>query len=275
MKILHLTDACSWSGGIEQLILLSRGLMKRNVEIFIGCDKKSRLFLYANSGHKLPVVTFDFKREINFQTIREIIHFAKKNNIDIIHAHHPKAHTLGLLSSLWLPGTIFIASRRVVFKIRNNPFSYFKYHASRIDNIVAVSEAVKKILLDTNIPAEKITVIHSVVDTERFNPDISGDRIRQEFKIEPGEILVGKIANYSLYKGHDIFLKSAQLINKKNPKTKFMLVGEGTLNNDVLQKLACDLGIEKRLICTGYRTDVPEIIAAFDVSVNASRAEAL
>ncbi len=275
MKILELTDALNWSGGIEQIVLLSKGLKEQGEEIFIGCDPESRLFK-AGNDLGLPVIDFYLQREIHIGTIRKIINFVKEKKIDIIHAHHPKVHTLGLISAYYLPDTVFIASRRVIYKIRNNFFSSFKYKSNRIDRIIAVSEAVKKNLVDQKVQSNKISVIYSCVDIKKFNPFVSGNKIREEFNIKPQDKLIGKIANYSIYnfKGQDIFLKAAQIVIKKIPETKFMLVGEGTQHKN-LSNLAQDLGISNNIIFTGYRRDIPEIIAAFDISVNTSRFEGL
>ncbi|MBI5208109.1 MAG: glycosyltransferase family 4 protein [Candidatus Firestonebacteria bacterium] len=274
MRILELTDACSWSGGIEQLVLLTKGLVEKGHEIFIGCNSKSRLFKYAEGDKDIVPIVFDMHKEIDIKTIREIIKFVRKNKIDIIHAHHSKAHTLGFIASLWLPETVFIYTRRVIFKIRKNPFSYYKYRSKRVDGIVAVSEAVKKILCYSGVSPQKITVIYSGVDINKFHPAIDGNKIRQEFNIKSDDVLIGKIANYSDYKGHDVFLKAAQSVIKKCSYAKFIIVGEGT-QNGTLEQITNELGISGNVVFTGYRRDIPEIISAFDVSVNVSNFEGL
>lgn len=76
---------------------------------------------------------------------------------DIVHAHDARSHTLAALA-----GPVrLVVSRRVAFPVQRNLLSRWKY--ARAGHYIAVSECVKRRLLDTGIPPGMITVVYDGV----------------------------------------------------------------------------------------------------------------
>jgi glycosyltransferase involved in cell wall biosynthesis len=96
--------------------------------------------------------------------------------------------------------------------------------------------------------------------------------VRDEMGIPAGAPLVGKIANfYHGWKGHDTFLAAAALVAEGLPGARFLLVGHNT-DSERMRDAIVRAGVADRVTAAGYRADVPRIISALDVSVNAARA---
>jgi glycosyltransferase involved in cell wall biosynthesis len=78
-------------------------------------------------------------------------------------------------------------------------------------------------------------------------------------------------ARISPWKGQDIFLRAAAKIIKRFPDTAFFVVGDVFPGNehyrDQMLALISELGIGGSVIAPGYRSDLPQIMAAFDVFV--------
>lgn len=271
MRILEITDAKGWSGGAQQALFLSVGLKQRGRHVILACWDSSEIKKRAIKEN-IPIATLKMRQEYDIFAILELAKIIKEHKIDIVHAHHPKAHSLGLAANALAKAPIFLYTRRVIFPIRKSFFSQIKYKSRRIDKIVAVSEGVKTILVEYGIKPERIEVIHSGTDISRFNPEINSHKIRKEFNIPDDFSVVSLIGNFSYYKGHTFFLKAIPLILKEMPKTKFIITGRDTDNKE-LKNLVVKLDISQNTILTGFRRDIPDILAATDLSVNASLQE--
>jgi L-malate glycosyltransferase len=274
MRSLEITNSMGWSGGAQQALVLCEGLKNKGHEVILACPAGSDIEKIARiKGIKIETV--NMRQEYDIFAVLKLRKIIKKYNIEIVHAHHPKAHALGLVASLITRVPVFIYTRRVIFPIRKAIFSQLKYKSKRIDKIIAVCEGVKKVLVEYGIQPSRIQIIYGGYDLEKIvSKGKEGNRIRKEFNIKDKELLVSLVGNYSYYKGHTFFLEAVPLILKKVPQAKFILAGRDT-DGEELCTLADKLNIKNSLILAGFRTDVPDILAASDITVNASLQEAL
>jgi glycosyltransferase involved in cell wall biosynthesis len=103
---------------------------------------------------------------------------------------------------------------------------------------------------------------------ERFHPGVSGNGVRSEYGLNGNVPVMGMIANFTRKKSHHIFFEAALEVLKERPEVKFLLVGQGDCGQ--YQLLVKEYGVEGSFIFTGFRQDIPEIIASLDVSVISS-----
>jgi glycosyltransferase involved in cell wall biosynthesis len=76
--------------------------------------------------------------------------------------------------------------------------------------------------------------------------------------------VVGNVARLAPQKGQRVLLEAAPLVLRRHPEMRFVLVGDGELRAE-LELQARRLGIADRVVFTGTRTDVPELLASFSV----------
>jgi len=150
----------------------------------------------------------------------------------------------------------------------------------KYDGIICISQAVRDSLVTRGqVPpaeiADRIWIIPDGRDLSHFR---GGDRerVRREFRFDPGTQVVGMAARITSMKGQDAFLRMAALVKKQVPAARFLLVGS-TLEADdkhyfqELQKLVSDLGLQREVVFAGYREDMPDVLAAMDCFVHPSR----
>jgi len=134
---------------------------------------------------------------------------------------------------------------------------------------VSVSENSKSFLVrERGFPPEQVFVVPNGLDPAQL-PDLSKEEVareRRELGIPEGGRAVGIVGRLDRIKGHDYFLKAAKQILEKHPETWFPVVGDGDWMPE-LKKLTQDLGIEKKVIFTGFRSQVNPILSALDVMV--------
>ncbi len=268
-RILHVNTAKNWRGGEQQVVYLVESLQSRGHSNFVVCQPKSVLEEKVSSL-KIPVFSLPMRGEWDIIAAIKLAKIIKKNNIQILHLHTAHAHTLGLFAAKFNPACKVVVSRRVDFHIR----SRFKYNRRGIDKIITVSEQIKRVLIEDGIKSEKIIAVHSGVDLERFNKTKSNDYLYKEFNLDSNVPIVGIVAALAPHKDHQNFLYAANMVKKNYPQAKFLIVGEGELEED-LKNLCHQLGLEKEVIFSGFRKDSLEIISTFDVFVLSSYLEGM
>ena len=111
------------------------------------------------------------------------------------------------------------------------------------------------------------TVLHGL-NQELFlnaSPE-SGADVRVEFGIAADAPVLGVVARLAKSKGHDQLLRAMPEILRRVPDAVLMIVGDGPTASG-LRSLAARLGIDRHVLFTGQRSDIPAINQALDVSV--------
>lgn len=270
MNIAYITESTGTSGGTEQLILLIKGLKNKGHNISLICQPKSEIInRLANTGIKIK--TIKMRQDYDVLSAINLRKFLKDEKIELLHSHHSRAHAIGLLATLGLKNVKFVVTRQVVFNLRKNIFSQLKYKSERINKYIAISEAVKKKLLNYGIDNAKIEVIYNSTDTIKFNPNVESN-VRKELGIPDNLFVCCLVSNYSYYKGHTFFLEAIPEITKNFPEAKFLIAG--VIIND-LKDIARNLNIANNIFFLGFRRDIPQILKASNLLVCPSIEEGL
>ncbi len=196
----------------------------------------------------------------------------------IVHTHTAKAGFLGRLAARMagVPVLIHTYHGHVLNGYYGPAKSWLLKMMERglariTDRLVAVSELVKEDLIAYRVaPPEKISVIPLGFDLEPFfdGESLKGE-FRRELELGSGDKLVGILGRIFPIKNHRLFLESAAQIAQQESNVRFVIVGDGILKSE-MEKYARDLGIQQRVIFTGWRHDLPRIYADLDLLVVSS-----
>ncbi len=278
MKILYSCLSKSW-GGMEMFTITAvKQLLKRGMKVELLCSAESRIHIEANNLGLIihPVKASGYIHP--FTTIR-IASIISKGSFNIIHTQASK--------DLWLivPALKMIRSQIPLiltkqigsFIVKKDTLHRWIYN--RVTFTLAISNMIKKNLLETcPLTEEKVLLLHNAVDTNKFDP-VKADRqkVREEFNIDNEKIVIGMLARFSPGKGHEEFLAASKKLNQKFSNLVFMIVGEASRSEDEyannIKQLAADYGLSN-VIFTGFRSDTPDVLAAMDIFIFPSHAEA-
>lgn len=137
------------------------------------------------------------------------------------------------------------------------------------DAYFGVAQAQRSYLMDElHYPPQKVRIIHNGVDLHPFG-SVPGGRVRADLGLDGDELVVGILAALRPEKDHETFLRAAALVAGRNPRARFMIVGDGPARG-ALESLADELGIADLVVFTGARNDVPAVLASMDVFVLSS-----
>jgi glycosyltransferase involved in cell wall biosynthesis len=203
--------------------------------------------------------------EVDLRSVRQLVHILGAHRIQVVHAHKGRARTLALLAGLFVRSPILVLNRGVSFPL--GPFNRLGYTTRRVTAIVAVCESIKRRLVASGVPAEKIEVIYSGTDTDRFHPHVDGTSIRAELGLEPHHFLVTQVGVRS-WRGNDDLVDAMALVAREAPRARLLVVG--ARNPRTLWERAAALGVRDHVHVLGYREDIPEILRGSDCCVDAS-----
>jgi len=122
----------------------------------------------------------------------------------------------------------------------------------------------------------KTDVITNAVNIDMLDMHKDRDSIMRALGIGPEDIVATVIARLSDEKGHKFLFKALQELTEDFPRLKFKLLvsGSGPLREE-LEALAEELGINDRVIFTGFHPDINEIYTVSDIIVQPSLSESL
>jgi glycosyltransferase involved in cell wall biosynthesis len=135
------------------------------------------------------------------------------------------------------------------------------------DRIICVSRAVQKWVVEAEkIKIPKTTVIYNGVKPMTGATPDAGHSIalRQEFEIPGHDTVFTVIASLTPNKGHHVLLESFRTLLRDHPDATLLVVGDGLLRAE-LEAKARQLMIDPKVIFTGMRTDVHELLSISDV----------
>jgi len=270
--IMHLDSALSWRGGQQQVLYLVNGLRQRDIISFLACPPDSVLFTKALSQvtSVFPLHIFGEWDILAVRRLRQLIRILKVN---ILHCHDSHAHTIGLLATMGLDNCKLLVTRRVDFPIGNNFISQLKYK-QRVDQYIAVSEGVKKVLALDGIDPARITVVHDGIEVNAFLCRDKAVNLYGEIGLDPAKPIIGNVAALAPHKDQQNLLHAAKMVLEKVPEAQFLIVGAGELEKE-LKQLAASLKILNNVIFTGFRADVPQILTIMDIFAVSSYLEGL
>jgi glycosyltransferase involved in cell wall biosynthesis len=139
--------------------------------------------------------------------------------------------------------------------------------------IIADADSIAR-QLRTFVLSNRISVIWNGVDLDEFSPQNDGTSVRKEWGVCEEDLLIGSIARLTPWKGQNVLIEAFARIADQFPKAHLVFVGSALFDTDAYaRRLKSDvvrLGIEDRVIFAGFRSDIPQVLAALDLVAHTS-----
>ncbi len=276
MSLFQIDAGKEWRGGQRQSFFLAKELKRRGLPFFFIVQPESPLHQKACEA-ELPVLPFKMRNEFDLPAILRLAWAMKRKKCLLVHFHDAHSAAVGSVAASLAKVPFRIITRRVDFPLKKNYFSRRKY-MKNIDVIIAISEGVKKVLVEGGVDPENVEVISSGIDFSSFEEDslalTSKDYLHREFSFEVDDYLVGIVAHLADHKGHQYLIQATKILKQQAPKIKTIIVGEGPLSME-LDRQAKELDVEDIVFFLGFRKDIPKILSSLDLFVLSSHLEGM
>jgi L-malate glycosyltransferase len=273
LLVHHVNTERTWRGGEDQLLALAQGLVRRGHRSLVVAQQGGELAQRSRAAG-LPTEEVRMRGEWDLAAVRRLARLFTRERPDVVHMHTSHAHTLGVLASRLAGVGRRIVSRRVDFSIHRHALSLsgLKYRFG-VDRYVAVSRAVLEQLVRDGVARERIRVVHDGVDPRRF---LGGDgaRARADIGVPAGAPLVGTLAHFGWHKSLETLIAAAGAVVAGVPDAWIAIVGDGSLR-PMLEAERERSPARARVLLPGFRSNVADFLAAFDLFVMPSVMEGL
>jgi len=262
-RIVHVASGREWRGGQKQTWLLARELQRAGVDQVLVTQKGSELARRAQADG-VPVRGVAWTMGLDpraWWAARSEARHAPA----ILHAHDGHAVTI----ARWAAGNApWIATRRNSSPLRS-PENW--RGAARV---VAISDAVRRQLLDDGIPEGRITLVPSGVDAAEIRA-APHEELRTWAGIPNGGALIVTVAAATKEKGiFDATAAAGRLVAKEHRDLHWVFIGDGPVRQAVASLMEHE-GFKGRIHLPGHHPDPARLLRGADLFVMPSLSEGL
>jgi glycosyltransferase involved in cell wall biosynthesis len=278
-RILHVIYSLEIGGAEMDLIAKAKVLVERSsYYIAIVCLLRRGELAEEVEREGIQVIGPVMSGKSDIRVIPWLLRAMRSGRFDIVHTHMFASNLLGRMAAI-LAGVPVIISTVQLIAEREKWWEILldRVLQSGTDMMIASSEAVRRSFIRRGIRPAKIVVIHNSVDLARFGAvdrEAARRATRQAFGWDEGHFVVGTVARLERIKGLDYLIEAAKTVAEALPEARFLVVGDGPQREDLLGRVR-HLELGERCIFAGLRSDVPQILPAFDLFVLPSLSEAL
>lgn len=210
-------------------------------------------------------------------TVVRLARLIAREGFEVVMTNSAKAHVYGTLAARAVGRPAVVRLHDIVSPAdfsRLNVFLLGRVAGRLARRVLAVSRAVRDQAVSIGVPDGKLLVVHNGIDVGAAAQEAERRAVRASLGIGPDEKVAVMIGRLVPWKGPDVFIKAAALVAREVPDTRFLLVGDAIFGDgdyvSGLKDLARSLGLGPRVLFTGFRNDVSDLLAASDVAVHCS-----
>ncbi len=266
MNILLLNAGLSWGGVESQALVLAQALRKNGHTVIVGCSREGYV---KDKAEKLGFVVTELTvlKSWNIIALLKIIKIVIKEKIDVVFVSLGKEYWIAAVAAK-LSGRKLIIVRHLLYKLNKHTTWLLSHHA---DKVLAVSKAVKEVMVSSGISVGGIEVVYNGIVMDRFCSDgTEKDAVRKELGIPKNSIVIGTAGKLHLYKGMLELVNALARVVVQHPDAFLLFVGDGFCRSQ-LEKEIRKFSLQDKILITGVRNDMNRMYVAMDIFVLASQ----
>lgn len=263
MKTVLHTEASPGLGGQEVRTLNeARWTVERGWRVLVAGQPDGRLMERARAAG-LETAPLRMTGPVDLRALVGLVRLIRRERVSLVHTH----------SSIdaWLGGTAarlcrvpVVRTRHVSIAIRRGLNPVYRWLA---DRVITSGEAIRRLVLDVGVPPERVIAIPAGVNLESFPFGARAPETARELGL--GHPVIGSVAMFRGSKGHPQLLQAFAMVREKRPGATLLLVGDG-IRRTWVEQLAREAKLSDAVVFTGFRPDVPALLATMDCFAQAS-----
>jgi glycosyltransferase involved in cell wall biosynthesis len=276
-----------FAGGETQVLGLTLALARLGHEAELLCDPAGELWSRATAAG-IPCRPLPIRNSIDAAAGLRLRRLVREQGYDIVHFHTARAHALapylcGLAGDDEArPRPRLIVTRRMDY-VPNRLFAGWLYNRA-VDGVAAISPSVADALVVAGVDRDRIALIPSGIDCDRFKPPHQQARFgaRAALGLTADQIAIGTVGMLEPRKGHRFLIEALALAHEQynnQDRLRCFIAGSGSLQAELATQIAAleDGGriAPGTVRLLGACDDPYPLLAALDLFVMPSLAEGL
>jgi len=280
IRLLHLLNTLE-DASINRFVLnLAQGLDQKRYQLHIGCLYEGGPLADELTRAGASVVNFEMQGYRDLGVVSRVYRYIRCHDVQVVHTHILRADLVGWLTSR-LAGSHYLfatkhnlgyAAGQEKRAVRNLLYYVSLYMP---DVIITVSDRLRQRLVCLpGLSDGRVFTIQYGIDAGHYFMPEARSACRRELGASDEIDLIGYLGRLVAGKGLETLIQAMPAILQMHPQARLLLAGEGPLRSSLV-KLAYDTGIAPAVFFTGFRADVPRLLAALDLVVLPSLTEGL
>ncbi|MFW7339925.1 glycosyltransferase family 4 protein [Pollutimonas sp. H1-120] len=266
LRILHSEAATSFGGQEQYIYRMMLAMRDRGHHLEAVCQPHAVLTQrLREQGFTVHTTYMDgpvnFVKSVAF--IRKVL---RTGRFDVLNTHS-RRDTIVAGCAGRLAGTPLIVRTR---HLANRVGSLLSYTVIP-HRVTTASDFVRDHLIARGVPPAHVATVYPAVE---LPPIPERSTLRQELGLAKDDIVVGCVAVMRAQKGHKDLIDAMEPLFKERPGLHLVFVGGGSPVFEDVQAYIAERSLEQRIHLLGVRSDVPNLLAGFDLFALATRKEA-
>jgi glycosyltransferase involved in cell wall biosynthesis len=280
LRIAGVDPERGFAGGETQVLGLTLALIRAGHRADLFCDPVGKLRQRAEMAgvtcHRLRI-----RNSVDVLAGLKLRGYLSRSHYDVVHFHTARAHALAPFAQ-GRAGAL-VVTRRMDYA-PNRIFAPWLYNRV-VDGVAAISPAIAEAMVRSGVAKDRIEIIPSGVDCDRFRPPNAAERkrARDELELASGEFAVGTVGMLEARKGQRYLIEAIQFLrageasgraNAATANVRCFIAGAGALADALAAEIeARRLGNSIRML--GMIDDSRTLLWALDLFAMPSLREGL
>lgn len=279
LRLIHVVDSLEF-GGLERVVTdLAIEQKRQGHQVCVFSINTTQGFTPELTQAGIPVFSGHKSKPLDFGVLRQLRAATRERQVDIVHAHNftPNYYAatalLGMLKRPTLVGTCHDMGNR----LSNRKLRWmYRFSLMQTARLAMVGQQVfDRYVAMKMVAAERATTVLNGIPVQNFETSAARkEAARHRMGLAQDDLVVGCVGRLIGLKNHRLLISALPRLCQRHPKLRMVIVGYGELEH-TLKAQAESLGVTDRLLITGQRSDVPDLLPAFDVFALPSQTEGL
>jgi len=266
--VLHTESSPGFGGQEVRTLAEARWTAERGWRVILAAQAGGPLHAKAAAGG-IETVGIPMRGAWDARAARRLGALIRRERVSIVHTHSSVDGWLAGFAAR-LARVPVVRTRHVSIPIRRgwNPV-----YTRLADRVITSGEAIRSLVIAAGVPPARVVAIPAGVNLDDFgvaratNGAGPADALRRSLRL--GHPVIGSVAMFRGSKGHAHLLDAFCLLREHLHDATLLLVGDG-IRRAWVEGLARERGVASSVVFTGFRADVPDLLATMDCFVLAS-----
>jgi glycosyltransferase involved in cell wall biosynthesis len=273
-RILHVTSACTVGGCEAHVLALLGKLDPAYYELWLAYfeERPDDARPMLADFQALGVKTVDLRGHGQLDPVAAVrlLRLLWREKFDLVHTHSLRAELATVAAArLTRPRPRVVRSVHNVDDFYARPPTSWLARVSggQLDGLVVISDAVSEhVKMHTGLPSEKVTRIYYGLDAAPYQPRERNANAGAGPAANNRPPTIGMVARLAPQKGHRVLFDALPTVIARLPNLRVEVVGhEHLTSTKELETYAQELGVGRHVSFLGFRDDLPELLAGWDV----------
>ena len=282
LRVCHVIHSLQPGGAEDSIAAIAgaTGAARVEVEVLsllpLGESRVARRLI----ENRIPVMSLELGSRWDARALPAAARLLDERVPDVIHTHLKHADVVGSYASrktgIPMVSTLHVVEDGVrgIARAKRSLGAWARRRGARMT--IAVSDAQRSWYVHgpgAGCPQDVVTVRNGVADPPPLD-EAGRRRLRDELGVPDGELMASMVGIMRPGKGHDDVLALAEAVGR-NAGIRFVLAGDGPLRAELEARAAVRAAASAPVVFAGFREDAPALLAASDLVLHPSHADAL